>query len=242
MDPPPSHNLRDATDAIHAAWSAAAPPTAAPRAHWATYATWDLIRAIHRTHYTLAGRSIKRALLTMAFTHWRHTTRSSYSSPADHRSTITFASINRTLLAAWMRNLSKPLAAAIRRDKRTHVLALATKATHAADAGDARTPYKTLRLVSSGFPPPAPALETAAGDSISTDHQRARAFAAHFANLQNGKRATLDDINAIAPRAHDLQPNTRSAIFPSTYGLASDIKRLAPHKSPGHEGLPTGLP
>lgn len=62
----------------------------------------------------------------------------------------------------------------------------------AVDNGNARTLYKPLRSVSSAYHPPAAAPKTTDGDPITTDHQRLAAYAAHFASLQSGSRATID--------------------------------------------------
>lgn len=110
------------------------PPTAIPRAHWITGSTCHLLtqRATGRRALNQLGRSLGLHACATAFRAWTAATPSCARALAPpnqfHLYTPVALLTNHVIVAAWVHSYAKPIAVAIRRDKRAHMLHLATKA------------------------------------------------------------------------------------------------------------------
>ena len=212
----------------------------APRKHWLTDKSWDLIKLVSQLKSNLRGlhKNLKTSLLSFCFKAWQCC------------NSIDAAPL--FLYALQVKQLCIGEACALRRfglqqtlvrfafkfDRKQMLLAVASSAQKAADSGNSRLLYATVRKLAGYIPRPDCSVFLASGAIASSDQEIDERWQEHFAGLFGAEVCPDTSPAASLPTA----PFPSDSNFnPRVAEVVGALAALPARKATGPDGIPAEL-
>ena len=216
------------------------PARRAPTKHWITDKTWSLIKPVPLLRSGLKGlrRSLKASLLSFCFKAWQ------CSNSIDAAPLFLYALRHKQLSteeACALRRLELQqtlVRCAVKFDRKRMLLDVASFAQKAADSGNSRELYATVRKLAGYIPRPDRSVFLASGAIASSDQEIDERWQEHFAGLFGAE--ICPDTSSAASQPTVPFPSD-SHFNPSVAEVAGALAALPARKATGPDGIPAEL-
>ena len=212
----------------------------APRKHWLTDRSWDLIKPVSQLRNNLRGlrRNLKTSLLSFCFKAWQCCNNIDAAPLFLYALQVKQLCIEEACALRRLELQQTLVRFAVKFDRKQMLLAVASSAQKAADSGNSRTLYAMVRKLAGYIPRPDRSVFLANGAIASSEQEIDERWQEHFAGLFGAEVCPDTSYAASLPTA----PFPSESNFnPSVAEVVGALAALPARKATGPDGIPAEL-